>query len=201
MTRILTVSGSPFPGSRTQLLAEWVGARLAADGFEVQPLNVTDISAEDLLWCRPNSPSVKAALELVEQAHGLIVVTPVHKAAYSAPLKAFLDVMPQFGLTDKVVLPLAVGGSLAHALIIDYGLRPVLASMMPSHVVTGVFVLDKFLERVQPNGLKVSNDIMPRLDASIIEFRQSLHRHHRAHFELPAPNGNGKHDGVMAATA
>jgi FMN reductase len=172
---------------------------MAADGFDVYDLNIRDLSADELLWCRCDAPSLKAALEAVDQSHGIVVVTPVHKAAYSAPLKAFLDVLPQFGLTDKVVLPLAVGGSLAHALAIDYGLRPVLASMMPSHVVTGVFVLDKLLERVQPNGLKVHNDIMPRLDASIQEFRQSLHRHHRAHPELPARNG--KHEQVMVGTA
>jgi FMN reductase len=194
MTRIVTVSGSPFPGSRTQLLAEWVGARLAAEGFDVHALNVRDLSAEELLWCRIDAPTVKSALEQIDRAHGIILVTPVHKAAYSAPLKAFLDVMPQFGLTDKVVLPLAVGGSLAHALAIDYGLRPVLASMMPSHVVTGVFVMDKLLERVQPHGLKVSNDILPRLDAAISEFSLSLHRHHRPHPELPARNG--KHENV-----
>jgi FMN reductase len=197
MTRIVTVCGTPFPGSRTELLSNWIGTRLLSEGFDVSPLSVRDLPADELLWCRPDAPSLKLALEMVDNAHGIVLVTPVHKAAYSAPLKAFLDVMPQFGLTDKVVLPLAVGGSLAHALAIDYGLRPVLNSMMPSHVVTGVFILDKLLERVQPKGLKVNQEIMPRLDAAIKEFTLSLHRHHGAHNGLPARNG--KHQAAVAA--
>jgi pyruvate-ferredoxin/flavodoxin oxidoreductase len=46
---------------------------------------------------------------------------------------AFLDLLPQLGLTGKAVLPLAVGGSIAHVLAIDYGLRPVLCSMAAEH--------------------------------------------------------------------
>jgi FMN reductase len=55
-------------------------------------------------------------------------------------MKLFLDVLPQFGLAKKVVLPLATGGTLAHVLALDYGLRPVLQSMGARWVVPSFFV-------------------------------------------------------------
>lgn len=58
-------------------------------------------------------------------------------------LKALLDLLPQYALTGKTVLPLATGGTTAHVLAIDYALRPVLSSMGARHIVPGWFTLDK----------------------------------------------------------
>ena len=80
-------------------------------------------------------------VDTVLVADAVVVTTPVYKAAYSGLLKAFLDVLPQFALRDKVVLPLATGGTPAHVLAIDYALRPVLASLAPSAITPGWFVL------------------------------------------------------------
>ncbi len=57
----------------------------------------------------------------------MVIGTPVYKAAYSGLLKSLLDLLPQYALAGKTVLPLATGGSTAHVLAIDYALRPVLA--------------------------------------------------------------------------
>lgn len=72
-----------------------------------------------------------------------MIGAPVYKAAYSGLLKSLLDLLPQYALTGKTVLPLATGGSTAHVLAIDYALRPVLSSMGASHIVPGWFTLDK----------------------------------------------------------
>jgi FMN reductase len=85
-------------------------------------------------------------------------------------------VLPQFGLRDKVVLPLATGGTVAHVLAIDYALRPVLSSLDPLHVVPGLFILDKQL-LVQPDGeLQIDADLSSKLDAAINGFRTGLRR-------------------------
>jgi FMN reductase len=60
-------------------------------------------------------------------ASGVIIVSPVYKAAYSGALKTLLDLLPQDILKDKPVFPLMVGGSGAHLLAIDYSLKPLLA--------------------------------------------------------------------------
>ncbi|WP_279379314.1 NAD(P)H-dependent oxidoreductase [Bordetella bronchiseptica] len=70
------------------------------------------------------------------------MATPVFKASYSGLLKAFLDVLPQFALAGKSVLPLATGGSVAHVLSVDYALRPVLQSMGARHVIQGFFLAE-----------------------------------------------------------
>jgi FMN reductase len=92
----------------------------------------------------------------VTEADGIVVASPVFKAAYSGLLKLLLDLLPQFALAGKVVLPVVTGGSPTHVLAIDYALRPVLSSLGSDHIVPGWFVLDQHIEvfagdiRVEP---------------------------------------------------
>jgi FMN reductase len=177
MSLVVTISGSPSPESRTQALAAHVGEALAARGFEVEALNVRDLPAEDLLHARPESPALQRAVGLVERARGIVISTPVYKASYTGLLKAFLDLLPQLGLGGKVVLPLVTGGTLAHVLAIDYALRPVLSSLGAQHVVGGLFILDKLLERRPAGGLDVNPEIGERLAHTVADFVTSLRRH------------------------
>jgi FMN reductase len=68
-------------------------------------------------------PSVAQAVEQVERASGIIIATPIYKAAYSGLLKLFIDLLPQTALRGKFVLPIATGGSPHHMLALDYALR------------------------------------------------------------------------------
>ena len=176
MTKTLIITGSPSGTSRTAKLAHLVGTRLAQAGIDSSLLDVRSLPAEDLLNARTDAPAIAAALAQVEAARGVVIATPVYKAAYSGLLKAFLDVLPQFGLRDKVVLPLATGGTVAHVLAIDYALRPVLSSLDPLHVVPGLFVLDKQLVVQADGSLELDADLSGKLDSAIKNFRVGLHR-------------------------
>jgi FMN reductase len=143
MATVLSVSGSPSPTSRTARLLRALDTRLAGQGHEVIPLDVRTIPAEALLHADFRHPAIVEATALFERADGVVVGTPVYKAAYSGLLKSLLDLLPQYALAGKTVLPLATGGSTAHVLAIDYALRPVLASMGPAHITPGWFTLDK----------------------------------------------------------
>jgi FMN reductase len=167
---IVTVSGSPSPASRTALIAREAGRRLAGAGFEVASIDVRDLPAEDLLQARTESPPIRDAAALLARAAGLVIATPVYKAAYSGLLKTFLDLLPQFGLAGKAVLPLATGGSMAHVLAIDYALRPVLASMGARQIVAGLFFLDKQLEKTEDGGLRID----PMLEGRFAELVDEL---------------------------
>ncbi|WP_424211326.1 NADPH-dependent FMN reductase [Streptomyces sp. BI20] len=147
MSRLLVVTASPSQHSRTAVVADHVLRRLTHAGFEGDLLAIRDLPAADLLAARTGQPELRRALAAVAEADGVVIATPVYKAAYTGLLKAFLDVLPQDGLAGKVVLPLATGGSLAHVLTVDYALRPVLASLNAHHVTAGRFVLDSFVER------------------------------------------------------
>jgi FMN reductase len=176
MTSTLIVTASPSSTSRTARLAALVGQRLAALGVDSTLLDVRALPAQDLLSARADAPPIAAALERLASARGVVIATPVYKAAYSGVLKTFLDLLPQFGLRDKVVLPLATGGTVAHVLAIDYALRPVLSSLDPLHVVPGLFVLDKQLVVQGDGNLELDAELSAKLDVTVRAFVIGLRR-------------------------
>lgn len=174
MTSVLALSGSPSADSRTALLAGHLVRRLSLAGFQAGHVRVRELPAADLLAGRTDSPALRQALEAVAAANGLVVATPVYKAAYSGLLKAFLDLLPQAGLAGKTVLPVMTGGSLAHALAIDYALRPVLSALGARHIVRGPFVLDTTIGPGPDGTLRLQSDTGPRLEAAVEEFVAAL---------------------------
>ncbi|MFI6692972.1 NADPH-dependent FMN reductase [Streptomyces sp. NPDC050433] len=142
MAVIVSVSGSPSATSRTARLLRCLDDRLRLQGHDVISLDVRTLPAEALLGADLRHPAIADATALFERAHGVVIGTPIYKSAYSGLLKSLLDLLPQYALIDKIVLPLATGGSTAHALAIDYALRPVLSSMGAAHIVPGWFTLD-----------------------------------------------------------
>lgn len=171
----LVISGSPSSTSRTARLAALVAERLAAQGLQAELLDLRALPAQSLLAADFAAPEIEAALGKVARARGVVFATPVYKAAYSGLLKAFIDILPQFGLRDKVVLPLVTGGSIAHVLAIDYALRPVLSSLDPLHIVAGLFVLDKHIA-VQPDGVSMLDpEPLLKLDQVLASYVAALH--------------------------
>ncbi|NUP42323.1 MAG: NADPH-dependent FMN reductase [Streptomyces sp.] len=176
MPTVLSVSGSPSASSRTNRLLRHLDQRLIAQGHEVIPLDVRTIPAQALLGADFRHPAVTEATELLARADGVVVGTPVYKAAYSGVLKALLDLLPQYALTGKTVLPLATGGSTAHVLAIDYALRPVLSSMGASHIVQGWFTLDKDITVHEDGSLTVAPAAAEALGQVVDQFSLALGR-------------------------
>lgn len=178
MKKPITVSlitGSATRPSRTLALAQVVAARLRAADLEVRELHVRDLPAEALLHARFDDPSIVQAVAAIADSDGVVIASPVYKAAYSGLLKAFLDLLPQFGLRGKTVLPLLTGGSLAHVLALDYGLRPVLQSLDPRLVVAGLFVLDTLIDHGGGNGpVQIAAEVEPRLASVLQTFTDAL---------------------------
>ena len=54
-----------------------------------------------------------------------------------------LDLLDEKALAGKVVLPIATGGSPAHLLALEYGLKPVLSALGARHILAGVYATDK----------------------------------------------------------
>ncbi|MDI5961687.1 NADPH-dependent FMN reductase [Streptantibioticus silvisoli] len=174
MAIVLSVSGSPSPTSRTARLLRHLDARLASRGHEVVPLDVRDLPADALLGADFGHPEIVRATALFERADAVVVGTPVYKAAYSGLLKSLLDLLPQYALAGKTVLPLATGGSTAHVLAIDYALRPVLSSMGASHIVQGWFVLDREITAAPDGSLEIAPVAAKGLDQVLDQFAAAL---------------------------
>jgi FMN reductase len=174
MATILSVSGSPAATSRTARLLRHLDARLRAQGHEVIPLDVRTLPADALLGADFKHPAIVEATDLFARADGVVVGTPVYKAAYSGLLKALLDLLPQYALEGKTVLPLATGGTTAHVLAIDYALRPVLNSMGAGHVVQGWFTLDKDITIGDDGSLTVATGSAEALEQVVDRFSAVL---------------------------
>lgn len=177
MARVLTINGSPSSTSRTAALLRDVVRRLTRDGHEVATLNVRELPARELLLAQVDAPEIAAAAARVAGAEGIVIGTPIYKAAYSGLLKVFLDLLPQFAFERKTVLPLATGGSVAHVLALDYGLRPVLSSLGARHIVGSYFVLDKTLRVTAEDLVELEPEIEGKYAEALHAFNDSLARH------------------------
>lgn len=174
MPAVVVISGSPSRNSKTARVADYVTDRLAGAGLVTEHLRLRDLPPGPLLAADTSDPDVARAAATLADADGVVLATPTYKAAYSGLLKVFLDLLPQFGLSGKTVLPLATGGSLAHVLALDYGLRPVVQSLAPRHVIQSYFLLEKDLQVDTAGGLVINPDVEHVFTDIVEEFRHAL---------------------------
>ncbi|GAA2980482.1 MULTISPECIES: NADPH-dependent FMN reductase [Streptomyces] len=174
MATVLSVSGSPSATSRTTGLLRHLDARLIAQGHEVLALDVRSLPAEPLLRADTRHPAIVEAAALFGRADGVVIGTPVYKAAYTGLLKSLLDLLPQYALADKVVLPLATGGTTAHVLAVDYALRPVLMAMGAAHVTPGWFTLDQHIAVSEAGTVTVAAESAAALKRVTDQFSAAL---------------------------
>jgi FMN reductase len=85
------------------------------------------------------SPALRASIEDVVGADGLIAVTPVYSASYSGLFKLFFDVLERDALAGMPVLAAASAGTARHSLAIDHAMRPLFAYLGAAVVPTAVF--------------------------------------------------------------
>lgn len=174
MAKIVAISGSPSAVSCTRGVLDHVAARLATDGHTVGSVAVRDLPAAPLLAGDITDPAIRAVADAIAAADAVVVATPIYKAAYTGLLKSLLDLLPQYALADKAVLPLATGGTTAHVLAIDYSLRPVLMSLGAAHVAPGYFLLDRFLTWTATGGLVIDGAADTALLEIVDRFSRSL---------------------------
>jgi FMN reductase len=141
MSHAIAISGSPMHQSKSRRLLVHGVERLARDGIRARVVDLCDLPADDLLG-RGRSAATGEALSALAAARLLLVATPVYRASYTGLLKCFFDLLPQDALAGKVAIPIATGASLAHSLVIDHALRPLLASVGALVVPTGIYGTD-----------------------------------------------------------
>ncbi|MFI0482909.1 CE1759 family FMN reductase [Actinomadura sp. 9N215] len=144
MSTLAVVSAGLGQPSSTRLLAD----RLAAAASEalggdaaVETVELRDHAhalADATLTGFP-SGTLRAAVETVTGAAGLIAVTPVFNASYSGLFKTFFDVLERDALDGTPVLLGATGGTPRHSLAIDYAMRPLFAHLRAAVVPTAVY--------------------------------------------------------------
>lgn len=169
---VVSIGGSPSLRSRSGVLLERSRQWLQDRGVEVVTFQVRDFPAEDLLHARFDSPHVQHFQQLVAQADGLIVSTPVYKASFSGALKTLLDLLPERALAHKIVLPIATGGSIAHMLAVDYALKPVLSALKAQELLHGIFAEDSQIAYGEGS---VQAQLVPVLEQRLHEALEQLY--------------------------
>jgi FMN reductase len=170
MAVVVALAGSPSSKSRSSGLLKRGIELLEQSGVTVQQFSLQDFVAEDLIYGRFDSPGVQALNAAVKHADGLLIASPVYKAAYSGGLKTLIDLFPEGALANKVALNLATGGSAAFTLSLDHALQPVLNSLKVKLVVGGVFATDRDVAWQADGSFHVGPDIEERLHIAINAF-------------------------------
>lgn len=179
---ILLIGGSTAAHSKSEYLLEYIQQRfLNNPQISVKRINPSDFNPGHLINYDFQSTDVIDFQQAVYRADVIYISTPVYQAAYSGALKLLLDLIPQNGLQNKTLVPLAVGGSPAHLLVLDYALKPVLANLGASLILPSVFATSSEFT-VKENGItQLSNSLNQRLLASV-DFILSADVNHRIIF-------------------
>jgi FMN reductase len=164
--KVTSILGSPSLRSRSGALLQLAQARLQPHATTAEAITVRDLPGQALLQAEFANTEIQAAIRKVLEAQVILVATPIYKAAYSGLLKSFLDLLPQDGLRDKTVLPLATGGSAAHLLALDYALKPVLSALGARDILDAVYASDAQIPTVEGR-YEVDAEIGTRVDQSL----------------------------------
>ena len=157
------ISGSPGARSKSRTLLERALVALSDRGVSATLIDLATLPADALLG-RRRADEIDTALGSVSEATIIVASTPVYRATYSGLLKVFFDLLPLNGLVGKTAIGIATGGSSAHQLVIDHGLRPLFASVGAVTTPTGVYGTDSAFENGVPH-----ESVIARLDAAVAE--------------------------------
>ncbi len=145
--RVVVVNAGVSAASSTRLLAEQLAGAVSTavsargESVDIDYVDVASI-AGDLATAVTSGvlpTTVRAAQDLIAEADGVIVATPVFAASYSGIFKMFFDVLDPDALTGVPVLAAATAGTARHSLVIDHAIRPLLAYLRADVLPTGTF--------------------------------------------------------------
>ncbi|MFD1701471.1 NAD(P)H-dependent oxidoreductase [Methylopila henanensis] len=141
--RIVAISGSPSPHSRTRVLLEdIVEAVVRIAGGQVRLIDIGEIAAElGPVRSRAEAPAlIEELVAEVERADLILAATPIYKGSYSGQFKHFVDLVDHRALAGAPVGLIATGGGDRHALAVEHQLRPLFGFFGARTLPTGLYV-------------------------------------------------------------
>lgn len=143
MTTVTVVSAGLRSPSSTRLLADQLAdaVRTRLGDVDVRHVEVREHAhaIADALLTGFASGELREALDQVESADALVVVTPTFQASYSGLFKSFVDLVDEDALRGTPVLVAATGGTERHSLVLEHALRPLFAHLRAFVLPTGVY--------------------------------------------------------------
>ncbi|MEV4066045.1 FMN reductase [Nonomuraea dietziae] len=141
--KLAVVSAGLSLPSSTRLLADRLTSALVdrVPEVEVEVIELRGLAvdiANNLVTGFP-AARLRAAIDAVTSADGLIAVSPIFTASYSGLFKSFFDVIDHDALAGKPVLIAATGGTARHSLALEHALRPMFAYLRAIVAPTAVY--------------------------------------------------------------
>ena len=168
MTKAVLINGNTTKNSRLTGVHHYIEGYLKNFQVDVNSIYVHELPAEDLLFANFSSEEIKQANKLVEEADVLVILTPIYKASYTGVLKAYLDLLPQKAFVGKKIIPIAVGGSIAHLLALEYALKPVLSVLGATEILNSVYIVDKQIERLENGRYQIEEEAENRIKTELL---------------------------------
>lgn len=145
--RLVVVSAGTSDPSSTGLLADRLAQRTAAAAAErglavaASRVELRALANEiaGALVSRVTGPGLKAAIEALARADGIVAATPVYAAGVSGLFKSFFDVLDSDLVIARPVALAATAGTARHALVVDEQMRSLFAYLRATTVPTSVF--------------------------------------------------------------
>ncbi|MFC0506214.1 FMN reductase [Micromonospora costi] len=117
------------------------------------------------------SESLRAVLDTVTGADGLIAVTPIFNASYNGLFKSFFDLVEADALTDRPVLIAATGGTARHSLALEHAVRPLFTYLHAVVLPTSVFAAPEDWASGTADGA-----LRARIERAGAELAEQMHR-------------------------
>lgn len=176
---LLVVTAGLSQPSSTRLLADRLSAAVEGHLREAGIEPVIEVLearayAQDLvnhLLTGFPSPRLRAAIERVIAADGLICVSPIFNASYSGLFKLFWDVLERDSLAGAPVAIAATGGTARHSLALEHALRPLFAYLDAAVIPTAVYAA---AEDWGSAGSAMDGDLVDRIERAGAELAAAI---------------------------
>ena len=163
--KAVIINGGYSLTSRLNGVQQEIKKLLEVNDYEIDIIHVHELNAHDLLTANYKGTDILRSITKVEKSDVIFVLTPIFKGSYSGILKTFLDVLPQKALVNKIVLPVAIGGSIAHLLALEYSLKPVLSILGATNISNPIYVVDHQIKAVENGTFEVAEEIKERIES------------------------------------
>jgi FMN reductase len=145
--KLVAVTAGLGQPSSTRILADrlaesvWKALADAGREVEVEVVELRDLAVDIANAMVTGFPvgRLRAALDAVAAADGLIAVSPVFTASYSGLFKSFFDVLDKDALSGTPVVIAATGGTARHSLVLEHAMRPLFAYLQAVVLPTAVY--------------------------------------------------------------
>jgi FMN reductase len=170
---VVVFTGNLHRPSKSRSLGEYLARRVA----EQLPINYCVFDVLDAgrglgaAYVRSElTPEALKVVDAVENADGLIAITPVYNGSFTGLFKHLFDFVQPLALVNTPVLIGATGGGHRHALSVEHQMRPLFGFFSAMTVATSVYAAESEFVDGEP----VDETLLGRADQAVQQFAALL---------------------------